>query len=377
MPGRRPAEVFPPGEFLKDELEERGWTQKDLADILSRPVTLVNEIIVGKRGISPETARGLSAALGTSAELWMNLDSVYQLSRVANDPDDEIARRAKVYGFAPVKDLVRRGWIEPSNNVAVLEERLLGFYQCKSLEERPQFPHAARKSTSYEKTLTSGQLAWLFRAMHLARTISAKRFSKENLKSSVEQLRLYLQAPQEIRHVPRVLSEAGVRLVVVQPLPGSKIDGACFWLDKSPVIALSCRFDRIDNFWFVLMHELGHVMNDEGSFDEDLKEGTEEEERPPSEKLADQFAVDNILSQDALESFIARIRPLYSVQRIEAFARVAKVHPGIVVGQLQHRQEITYSSFRKTLSPVRDIVTKSAITDGWGSTLPPDLYNQT
>ena len=76
---RPPAEVFPPGELLAEELEARGWTQTDLADILGRPHRLVNEIIAGKRRITPETAMGLAAALGTTAALWLNLESAYQL----------------------------------------------------------------------------------------------------------------------------------------------------------------------------------------------------------------------------------------------------------------------------------------------------------
>ena len=52
----RPAEAFSPGEFLREELEERGWTQADLAEIMGRPLVLVNEIIAGKRGITAETS---------------------------------------------------------------------------------------------------------------------------------------------------------------------------------------------------------------------------------------------------------------------------------------------------------------------------------
>ena len=74
MGDRRPAEVFHPGEHLLDELEARGWTQTEFAEIIGRPLRLVNEIINGKRGITPETAREFAAALGTSAEFWMNLD---------------------------------------------------------------------------------------------------------------------------------------------------------------------------------------------------------------------------------------------------------------------------------------------------------------
>jgi HTH-type transcriptional regulator/antitoxin HigA len=75
MTDRVPAEVFPPGEFLRDELEARGWTQTEFARIIRRPLRLVNEIITGKRDISPDTAQALAAALGTSAQLWMNLET--------------------------------------------------------------------------------------------------------------------------------------------------------------------------------------------------------------------------------------------------------------------------------------------------------------
>ena len=74
-----PAEVFPPGEFLRDELEERGWTQVELADILGKSIPLVNEIILGKREITPATAHALAAVLGTTAQYWLNLESVYRL----------------------------------------------------------------------------------------------------------------------------------------------------------------------------------------------------------------------------------------------------------------------------------------------------------
>lgn len=79
MDDRVVAEVFPPGEFLRDELEARGWTQTEFAEIIGRPTRLVNEIIAAKRGITPDTAKEIAAALGTSAQFWMNLETTYQL----------------------------------------------------------------------------------------------------------------------------------------------------------------------------------------------------------------------------------------------------------------------------------------------------------
>ena len=113
MSERRPAEVFPPGDFIKEELEARAWTQTDLAEILGRPQRVVSEIIHGKRAISPETATGLGDAFGTGAQFWMNLESAYQLAQV-KDQDEDVARRARLYSKAPVKEMLRRRWIEPS-----------------------------------------------------------------------------------------------------------------------------------------------------------------------------------------------------------------------------------------------------------------------
>jgi len=89
-----PAKVFPPGEFIRDELEARRWTQGDLAAVLRRPAPAVNEIINGRKRITAETAKELAAAFGTSPDLWLNLESTWGLSR-AKDPDPGIARRAE------------------------------------------------------------------------------------------------------------------------------------------------------------------------------------------------------------------------------------------------------------------------------------------
>jgi HTH-type transcriptional regulator/antitoxin HigA len=89
------AETFPPGDFLREEIEARGWTQAKLAEVLGRPLQTVNAIINGKKAVTPQTAVELAAALGTSAELWMNLEQAYQLSRVEG-PDPGIVERARL-----------------------------------------------------------------------------------------------------------------------------------------------------------------------------------------------------------------------------------------------------------------------------------------
>ena len=83
MSGRVPAEVFSPGEFIRDELEARDLTPADLAAILGRPAKTVDELLGGKSALTQETAERLAGAFGTDAQFWMNLESAYRLSMVA------------------------------------------------------------------------------------------------------------------------------------------------------------------------------------------------------------------------------------------------------------------------------------------------------
>ncbi len=91
---KRSATVFPPGDFIREELEARGWTQSQLARILGRPTQTVNLIINGKKEITTSTAVALGAALGTSPAFWLNLETAYRLAQ-AGPADPSIAARAR------------------------------------------------------------------------------------------------------------------------------------------------------------------------------------------------------------------------------------------------------------------------------------------
>jgi HTH-type transcriptional regulator/antitoxin HigA len=373
MRDRKFAELFPPGEFIKEELEARGWTQDDLAEILGRPTRLVNELIAAKRGITPETAKGLGEAFSTSAQLWMNLESVYRLSLTASG-HEPVARRSELYAKAPIRVMIRRKWLEFSNNIDVLEKNLCDFFGLTDIDQEAQFfAYVARKSTPYNH-LTQEQNAWLYRASHLAKDISVSAFSQTRLKKAFVQLKMLLPNPEEIKEIPEILSECGIRFLVIEPLPQSKIDGATFWENDSPVVVLSLRYDRIDWFWYTLVHELAHVRNEDGKRNSNyaldtnlLEEQTKPvADRPAYEVKADEFASDFLVPQIELEDFIARTRPLYSKKKIAGFSSRINVHPGIVVGQLHYRNEINYSQNREMLVKIRHIITGVALTDGWG-----------
>ena len=370
MNNMRPAEVFPPGEFIKEELEARDWTQSELAEIMGRSPKEISDIVSAKRAISPEIAKELEAALGPSAGYWLNLETSYRLWR-QEATDDAIARRARLRSIAPIQELVKRHWIEGSENVTVTENSVKRFLEVSDLDEEPRLRYAARKST---KETSSAQLVWLYRAKHLARALQVRAFSAQALDHALVELRALASNAQDAANVPQVLEEAGIRFLIIEQIPKTKIDGAVLWLDeKSPVVVLSLRFDRIDYFWHTLFHELGHVKHRDGAesrdcpiVDIDIVGQTAEPVEDDAEKSADQFATEFLVDQSELNSFIARIDPLYAKQRIINFAAKVKVHPGIVVGQLQFRRKVAWSSFRPMLEKVRHIVVQRAVTDGWG-----------
>jgi HTH-type transcriptional regulator/antitoxin HigA len=370
MPARVPAEVFPPGDFIRDELDARGWTQGDLAQIMGRPTQLVNEIVAGKKQVTPETAIGLAKAFGDDDALyWLNLESAYRLSQ-AKPADESVSRRANLYSKFPVREITKRKWIEPSDNLDVIEHRICRFYSIKSIEDKPQFAHAAKADQYDERSPL--QWAWLYRAYQLAQGVNSAPYSEPKLRAALAKLRELLVAPEEIRQVPQLLAAAGVRFVVVEFLPGAKIDGAAFWIGKVPVIAMSLRFDRVNNFWFVLRHEIEHILNKDGFMvDVELTERLQRKESLPVQEIkANDAASEFLVPKTELDGFITRVRPLYSEQRILLFAKRIGVHPGLVVGQLQFRDEVPYTHFHKYLVKVREIIAQVAMTDGWG-TVPP------
>jgi HTH-type transcriptional regulator/antitoxin HigA len=370
----KPAEVFPPGEFIEDELEARGWTQRDLAEIIGIAPSTLNLIVTGKRAITPEMAKAIGGAFGTPPEFWLNLENAYQLSKVSSR-DASIPDRARLYSVAPVGEMIRRGWISNVNTAAAMEIELKRFFGTEDLSAIRPLAMAARKSTSYDET-TIPQRAWGYRVLKLGQTVSAGAFDEKQVARDLPKLVALSPYPENIRKLPAILASWGIRLVVVAHLERTKLDGATLWLDSAktqPVVALSLRFDRIDSFWFTLMHEMLHVRNREVSIDADLLEdakgeGGEPTENDEMENRVNVEAATILVPKDKLDSFIIRTRPLYSKAKVENFARLYNVHPGVVLGQLHRRREIDWKYMRDLLvqNGVRKMIAGQAMTDGWG-----------
>ncbi len=360
-------EPFPPGEFIQDELDARGWTQDDLAEVMHRTRQHVSRLLKGQTAIGPETAHELAQAFGTSAEMWINLQTSYELSKAAL-ADRAIAQRADLYSKAPVREMKKRHWIAETTNVSQLEAEVLKFLDMASWDAKPKFKLAARKSTSYAAH-TYAQLAWGRRALQLGSCLTAAKYQDGNIDAGLSELRKLTANPEDIRRVPAVLASMGIRLVIVEHLQKTRIDGAAMWLDdSSPIIALSLRFGRIDNFWFNLFHEAIHIKyRHEPVVDVGLNDATpEDDDGGETEAIANRESANCLIPTEKIESFIARHKPLFYQAKVIQFANARGVHPGIVVGQLHHRKAIDYRQLTKLTIDIRPYIKGAALTDGWG-----------
>lgn len=364
--------VDPPGTFIKMELEARGWSQRDLAFILGQTEQQLNPLLSGKRGITPDMARLLGDAFGTSPQFFLNLQGRYDLQN-AKEPDPAVRTRADLQTHFPVRDMIRRGWIQ-NGEASLLQLQMNRFFEAANDADgavRDDIAFAAKR-THYNET-PPHQLAWVFRVRQLARQMAVETFTDDKLEALLPKLRSLMVDPEAVAAVPGLLAGAGVRFVVVEALPNAKIDGVCTWLDDaSPVIGISTLYDRLDNFWFVLRHEIEHVLRGDGKqsigmVDHLAGDGTGAgQEEADEEVVANAQAADFCVPVAKMASFYARKHPYFSERDVLGFAALMSVHPAIVVGQLQKRMK-RYDYLRKYQVPVRRHLLKDAVADGWGS----------
>jgi HTH-type transcriptional regulator/antitoxin HigA len=368
-----------PGQLILALLEERGWTKRTLAVVLALGEATITRLTGDKQPVDAKLAVILEEVFGVPAERFLALQKEFDLAhaRITMQPDPGRATRAALYGDLPVAEMIKRGWLDAENirDTKKVETALMRFFGVNRPEDIEILPHAAKK-TAVNTEATPAQLAWLYRVKQIAGDMLVGLYSPQAVRAAIPKLHALTGSPEGVANVPRILAECGIRFVIVESLTSAKIDGVCFWLnDHSPVIGMSLRFDRIDNFWFVLRHECEHVLQGHGKsaamLDAELEgdragtgPGVTDEERVANE-AAQEFCVPSAL----LDAFIARKAPFFSERDMIGFARILKVHPGVLAGQIQ-RKIGRYDRFRDHLAKVRVLISPNAIKDGWGDVAP-------
>jgi len=336
----------------------------------------VNQIIAGTKSITMSTARGLAAAFGVkhgTAEDWLRRQFEYQISIESTVVQEcsEVARRAKLHSQVPLREMVKRGWVAKCDSVDETETEVARFFGTANVDSIVPPKFCARAKVS-----VPAQNVWAQRAWQMATELpQLAKYSEKKLRGSVAALRECFGDPAKAVEALELIANAGVRLVFVQHLAKTRIDGAAFWLKPKtqPVIALSMRFGRVDYFAFTLLHELCHIL-DKHKDVLDTEMLAANGELSEQEHAANRWAAETLIPSQSMNEFLQATKGSPSRVAIGRFAASIGIHAGIVTGQLQNRGVVGYSSHRDLLVDVRDTLLAQrdslqargvAVFDGW------------
>jgi HTH-type transcriptional regulator/antitoxin HigA len=357
-----PREVSPPGETLRDLMEERSLSQAELSRRLGRPSQAVNEIIAGKKEITEDTALELERVLQVPAHFWLAREARYREHLARLRAADAHKSNLPWLERFPLKDLQDASVLPPGRMSASfkgqLVEPLLRFFGVASPEgwsaQYDQLQAQFRRAKPDKQTDVAAITAWLRMGELQAAQLRTSNYDAVALEKSLPGMRaLSLRPAKEIGPgLSALCAQAGVALVFVPALPRTHVTGVARWVGGKPLIQLSLLGKWNDGFWFSLFHEIAHVLKHptRAIFLDDASSG--DTVQSIEEQEANRFATDILIPR-------ARQAELLTLaldnQSVEAFSRQVGVHPGIVVGQLQHRGRIGWGHALTTLKARYDI----------------------
>ena len=195
-------------------------------------------------------AKALGEAFEVHPDFFANLQKAYDMSR-ARGRSSGVGKRARFESVYPVREMIKRSWFTDTD-ADMLEVQMSRFFKVANTNELPHVRMAHAAKTHYDDVPAS-RLRGCSASDKSRKPCHRRRILSGSCAKRCLRLKTFLIDPEEARtHVPRLLMEAGVPLVIVEGLSGGKIDGVCFWLDgQSPVIGITLLHDRIDNFSLV------------------------------------------------------------------------------------------------------------------------------
>lgn len=338
-----------PGEVLEEHLEAHGLSQAEFARRADLSAKHVSTIIACKAPVTVETARAFERVLGLKAAVWARLQDAWDL-HLSEQSEQAVATTDAIQQWVaqfPVSELRKRGYLPTAAKAR--EEvygALLTFFGVASKDAYDARFNRLAVQYRHSPTHRSDDAclrSWLQIGELQARRRKVRPYDGAQFEDLLKGIRsLTLQPVDEFLPVlTDRCAQAGVQLVTVKPLPKTRLSGAAWWISNDQaVIQLSLRHKTNDHFWFSFCHEAGHVLlhkRDVIFADDEVDKGDHE-----LEAEADRFAEDALVGHKDLQKFLST-PGLLSKKTVCAFAQCVGVHPGIVVGMLQHKRKLPWS----------------------------------
>jgi HTH-type transcriptional regulator / antitoxin HigA len=340
----RPHILVGPGDYIEEQLEVRGWTQQDFADIIGVSIQTVNKLLKNKTNITTHIATALAEAFEQSAQYWLNLDALYQIqSSNFSNQKQEVQTRKEIYNRIPVNEMARRGWINKGKSFEEFKANILKFFGWDSLDfslfDKTLGPSFRKSEKLAEKFSPSAAMCWFQMAKNTACTINAPAYNQDELKKLYKKIAYYSSLENGVADFLTALNACGVKFFVLGHLKNTYIDGAAFMDKHNPVIVYTGRYKRLDNFWFTVAHEIAHViyhLNSAATWFIDIENNVINQQEIEANTYAQEM-----LKHHEIKAFFAQTTTNnITSQQIISCAESLSIHPSLVVGALFYIKKI-------------------------------------
>ncbi len=336
----------PPGATVKEQLIDRGMTQKEFASRMDMSEKHISKLINGEVRLTSDVAMRLEIVLGIPSSFWMNLESIYRERLVMAQIERETEEDLEIVKMLPYSEMARHGWVPDTRKPIERVINCRKFFEVVRLNllNESLIPNIAYRRTGFISETGTGNcaatrsdyalIAWAQKAKLSARKIRTAPIDIEALSSRLPSIRaMTLEEPDKFcPELCASMAECGVALVFLPHFGGSFLHGATFRDSNKIVVGLTLRGRDSDKFWFSLFHELGHIMLGHTEHEG----GT----TPSDERDADIFARDILIPENDFKRFILAGR--FDKASVLAFSESISIAPGIVVGRLQKEKYVNY-----------------------------------
>ena len=327
----------PPGATIKEQLLDRGLSQKEFALRMGMSEKHISKLINGDVQLTPEVAVRLEMVLGVPAKFWNKLEATYREKLIKANAENEMDADKELVKKLPYREMSKNGWVPETREVTEKVIYLRKYFEVVNLEiikDMKLSKIACRRLAETEKG-NLALLAWAQKAKLEARAIETSLIDLKTLKKKLPEIRS-MTVMNPVDFCPKLiemLSGCGIALVFLPHIGGSFLHGATFCDGNKIVVGLTVRGKDADKFWFSLFHELGHILlghinQSDGTTDED-------------EEAADNFAKEILIPTVAFNAFTSLND--FSKTSICSFAQEQNILCGIVVGRLQKEGFINYN----------------------------------
>ena len=319
----------PPGATIKEQLNDRGMSQKEFSVRMDMSEKHISRLINGDVQLTPETAERLELVLGVPARFWNNLEGIYREKLLKIKAEESMDTDSEIVKLFPYNEMAKYGWVPKTSDTKERVVNLRKYFEVVdlSLLGDEQITKIACRRLGITEKSDLALMAWAQEAKIIARDIQTLPVDTKGLTSIVPEFKkmTLLQPTEFCPEMKKKLAYYGIALVFLPHLKGSFLQGASFYDGNKIVMGLTNRGRDTDKFWFSFFHELAHIILGHISKTGGLTKSDED--------AADRWSRDELISKSDYDRF--KRMSDYSKKSILLFAQNQGIAPGIVVGRMQ------------------------------------------